>query len=218
MWDRPLTDDFYVKPKIQQSSKHKTSPFNRLASTIGVLTMLVRAFGRIPSWCKLPRPVMHSKTNKIKRRVSLMMIRILKSKMINFPPSTKKRTHTFSILYSDRALDAISTASCCIWSLISAFLITAFRCSLMMVKLETGARFLYGDGCKLVETGGEDRVDTIVLWSQQQQGSWVQRCCVGVVVVVRCDERWMEWSCEQAQRKQEESKQLTWWDWELHAW
>lgn len=60
------------------------------------------------------------------------------SKMV--VPPTQKHRHgfstyiylpTFSMLYSDSALDAISTASCCIWSPMSAFLIIAFRCSLM---------------------------------------------------------------------------------------
>ena len=41
-------------------------------------------------------------------------------------------SRTFSILYSDNALEAMSTASCCIFSSMSAFLITAFRCSLML--------------------------------------------------------------------------------------
>jgi hypothetical protein len=45
---------------------------------------------------------------------------------------------TFSILYSESAFEAISTASCCIWSLMSAFLITAFRCSLMAASCFTG--------------------------------------------------------------------------------
>jgi hypothetical protein len=39
---------------------------------------------------------------------------------------------TFSILYSDNAFDAISTASCCIESTISAFFITAFLWSLIV--------------------------------------------------------------------------------------
>ena len=43
--------------------------------------------------------------------------------------SERESALTFSILYFDNAWDAISTASCCISSLISAFLITAFRCS-----------------------------------------------------------------------------------------
>jgi len=48
------------------------------------------------------------------------------------------RSPTFSILYSDSAFDATSTASCCIWSDISAFFITALRCSLMVSKESGG--------------------------------------------------------------------------------
>ena len=51
---------------------------------------------------------------------------------------------TFSILYSDKALDAISTASCCIWSPMSAFLMTAFRCSLMVARTTGSEIKLYG--------------------------------------------------------------------------
>jgi hypothetical protein len=39
------------------------------------------------------------------------------------------------MLYSDKARDAISTASCCSFSSMSAFLMTAFRCSLMVARL-----------------------------------------------------------------------------------
>ena len=39
---------------------------------------------------------------------------------------------TFSILYLDKATEAISTASCCIGSDMSAFFITAFLCSAML--------------------------------------------------------------------------------------
>ena len=39
---------------------------------------------------------------------------------------------TFSMLYLDRATEAISTACCCIGSDMSAFFITAFLCSAML--------------------------------------------------------------------------------------
>lgn len=39
---------------------------------------------------------------------------------------------TFSILYFDSATDATSTASCCIASDMSAFFMTAFRCSAIL--------------------------------------------------------------------------------------
>ena len=45
---------------------------------------------------------------------------------------------TFSMLYFAKAADAISTASCCISSLISAFLITAFRCSVIVKVVKYG--------------------------------------------------------------------------------
>ena len=51
---------------------------------------------------------------------------------------------TFSILYLAKACDAISTASCCISSVMSAFLITAFRCSVMV------ASFRERELCRLV--------------------------------------------------------------------
>ena len=47
-------------------------------------------------------------------------------------PGEQALIRTFSILYSDKALEAMSTASCCIFSSMSAFLITAFRCSLIV--------------------------------------------------------------------------------------
>jgi hypothetical protein len=48
-------------------------------------------------------------------------------------PFLARTERTFSMLYSESALDAMSTASCCIFSSMSAFLITAFRCSPLML-------------------------------------------------------------------------------------
>ena len=50
------------------------------------------------------------------------------------------RSLTFSMLYLDRACDAQSTASCCMSSDMSAFLITAFLCSVMVVSLFAACR------------------------------------------------------------------------------
>lgn len=43
---------------------------------------------------------------------------------------------SFSMLYLARAWDAMSTASCCISSDISAFLITAFLCSVILALFQ----------------------------------------------------------------------------------
>ena len=47
-------------------------------------------------------------------------------------------TRTFSMLYFDKAADAISTASCCIASDMSQFLMVAFRCSAMVHAIYVG--------------------------------------------------------------------------------
>lgn len=46
----------------------------------------------------------------------------------------RKKLRTFSMLYIESAWAAQSTASCCISSDMSAFLITAFLCSLILYK------------------------------------------------------------------------------------
>ena len=56
-----------------------------------------------------------------------------KTQILMQPPQLNVAVlQTFSMLYSDSAFEAISTASCCIWSPMSAFLMTALRCSLMV--------------------------------------------------------------------------------------
>ena len=53
---------------------------------------------------------------------------------------------TFSMLYLDRATEAISTASCCIGSDMSAFFITAFLCSAILEsisKAASGSKYNY---------------------------------------------------------------------------
>jgi len=42
---------------------------------------------------------------------------------------------TFSMLYLERAIEAMSTASCCIGSDMSAFFITAFLCSAILKSM-----------------------------------------------------------------------------------
>jgi hypothetical protein len=54
-------------------------------------------------------------------------------------PQIRKRSgRTFSMLYLDSASDATSTASCCMSSDMSAFLITAFLCSAIVLGIFSG--------------------------------------------------------------------------------
>ena len=80
---------------------------------------------------------------------------------------------TFSMLYLDRATEAISTACCCIGSDMSAFFITAFLCSAMLQSISDlvlGSDYV----CMWIRNG---RWDSKCLKKQTARKQLVTKCC-----------------------------------------